>query len=106
MPKQEEFDNLVVTAGRNKYLDATLKTGLAAPLWFVGLVAGPTETDYLAADTMASHAGWLENSTNYSEATRPAWTPGAVAGGSVDNSAMKATCGRIELQVTHAGGSL
>jgi len=86
----DTYDNLVTTAGLNKYLDATLKTGLAAPLWYVGLITGPgAGNTYLAADTMAVHAGWAENTT-YSNATRPQWNPGAVAAGSVDNSASKA----------------
>ena len=38
---------------------------------------------------MASHAGWSE-STVYSNANRPTFTPGAVSGQSVDNSASKA----------------
>lgn len=87
---EEHFDNLVTTAGRNKYLDATLKTGLTSPTWYVGLVTGPGASNtYAAADTMASHAGWAENQ-NYSQANRPAFTPGTVASGSVDNSASKA----------------
>lgn len=86
----DDFENLVTTAGKNKYLDATLKTGLATPLWYVGLIIGPASGNtYAAGDTMASHAGWLE-SVQYSGSTRPAWTPGAVAAGSVDNSAAKA----------------
>ena len=151
----EEFDNRVSTVGLNKYLDATLKTGLASPAWYVGLV-GPTQTDgampgtavltsalgaftsadvgqpitvqgagpggadlnttvlsyqsatqitlnaaasasvtgkgYLIgcrlADTMASHAPWAEI-TPYS-GNRPAFTPGSIAAGSVDNSGSKA----------------
>jgi hypothetical protein len=86
---RDGFDNLVTTAGKNKYLDATLKTGLAAPAWYVGLVLGPGETDYAAGDTMGSHAGWSESST-YSQANRPAFTPGTISSGSVDNSASKA----------------
>jgi len=82
----EEFDNLVVTAGRNKYLDATLKTGLTTPLWYVGLKDTGTPDP---ADTMASHASWA-TITPYSNATDPAFTPGAISGGSVDNSAAKA----------------
>lgn len=85
----EEFDNLVVTAGLNKYLDATLKTGFAAPAWYVGLVDNTGFTGYAAGDTMASHTGWTE-ATPYSNATRPAFTPGTISGGSVDNSAAKA----------------
>lgn len=93
------FHNLVTTAGLNKYLDATLKTGLASPAWYVGLITGPAATAnpgspgnpnvYAAADTMGSHGGWAENTT-YSNLTRPAWTPGTIAAGSVDNSGSKA----------------
>jgi hypothetical protein len=99
---EERFKNLVVTAGRNKYLDATLKTGLAAPSWFVGLITGPgAGNTYAAADTMGSHAGWAED-TGYSNATRPAFTPGTIASGSVDNSAAKASFS-INATVTIAG---
>jgi hypothetical protein len=88
---REEFENLVVTVGRNKYLDATLKTGLAVPAWFVGLITGPGAGNvYVAGDTMAVHAGWTEFTT-YVSATRPSFTPGAIAAGSVDNSAAKAS---------------
>lgn len=87
---RDEFDNLVTTAGLNKYLDATLKTGLASPAWYVGLVTGPgSGTTFAAGDTMASHAGWTEN-TDYDEATRPALTLGSISAGSVNNSASKA----------------
>lgn len=82
----EEFDNLVVTAGCNKYLDATLKTGLASPAWYVGLKGSGTPN---AADTMSSHASW-STITPYSNANDPAWTPGTISAGSVDNSASKA----------------
>ena len=83
---KEGFENLVVTAGRDKYLDATLKTGLTTPLWYVGLKGTGA---IVAGDIMSSHAGWAEL-TPYSNATRPQWTPGAIASGSVDNSAAKA----------------
>lgn len=86
----DSFHNLVTTAGLNKYLDATLKTGSVSPAWFVGLITGPGGGNtYVLADTMAVHAGWAENTT-YSNGTRPAWTPGSIVAGSVDNSASKA----------------
>lgn len=97
----EEFDNLVVTAGLNKALDATLKTGLTTPAWYVGLKGAGTVA---AGDTMASHAGWAEV-TPYSDATRPAWTPGVISGGSVDNSASKAVF-NINASSTVAGAFL
>ena len=98
----DDFENLVVTTGLNKYLDATLKTGLASPTWYNGLVTGPgAGNTYALADTMASHAGWAE-ATGYSNANRPTWTPGAISGGSVDNSAAKAVF-NINANATIAG---
>lgn len=82
----ETFENLVVTAGLNALLTNTLKTIPGSVSWYVGLKGSGA---VVAADTMASHAGWAEL-TGYGNATRPAFTPGVVAGGSVDNSAAKA----------------
>jgi len=84
---EDSFENLVVTTGRNKYLDATLKTGLATPTWYVGL---KDSVSAVANDTMASHAGWSELSP-YSNANRPTYVLGTIASGSVDNSASKAS---------------
>lgn len=83
---QDGFENLVTIAGRNKYLDATLKTGSLSPSWFVGL---KDSVPAVAADTMSSHAGWL-TLVPYSNATNPTFVPGVIANGSVDNSASKA----------------
>lgn len=88
----DDSGNLVVTAGLNKLLDATFKTGLAAPAWYAGLV-GATHT-YAAGDILSSHAGWAENA--HYTGNRKALTLGAIAGGSVNNSASKA-------QLTMAG---
>lgn len=83
----EEFDNLVVNVGLNDSLDKHLKGAAYTAAWFVGLTdSTPTVA---AADTMASHAGWVEV-TAYDEATRPSLVLGAVAAQSVDNSAAKA----------------
>ena len=100
----EEFNNLVTTAGKNAYLDARLKTGLASPSHFVGLVDGGSAPTFVAADTMASHAGWTEN-VGYSQGTRVAWTPGTISAGSVDNSGSVATFS-INATVTLAGAFL
>lgn len=87
---KEDFHNLVVTVGLNKVLDAAFKTGLTTPAWYIGLVDNASFSAYAAGDIMSSHAGWIE-STIYSQATRVAWTPGSIAGGSVDNSGAVAT---------------
>ncbi len=164
--------NRVTTAGLNKLLDAAFKTGLAAPLWYVGLAgqsitdaaitastaaltsasnpwasgdagrniivrgAGASGNDLLTtisafgsagavtlganagttvtaaraiwearlADTMASHSPWSNiTATNTSNVTRPAFTPGAISGGSVDNSGSPAVF-NINTDNTFIGG--
>ena len=85
-----EYDNLVVTAGRNKILDAVFKSGLATPTWYVGLVDGASTPTFAAADTMSSHAGWTSN-TAFSQTVRPTFVPGTVSAGALDNSASKAS---------------
>src|SRR3954449_11408668 len=57
----DQFKNLMATTGLNKLLDATLKTGLTSPAWYIGLVDNASFSAFSAADTMASHAGWIES---------------------------------------------
>ena len=81
-------ENLVVDVGLNEFLQRIWKSSTFTASDFVGLTDGtPT---IAAADTMAVQAGWAEV-VPYSNATRPAFTPGTVATQSVDNSASKAT---------------
>ena len=74
----------------------TIATYVSAGNVTLGVNAGTTVSnapviwEARAADTLAAHAPWAENS-NYTNATRPAWTPGTIAAGSVDNSASQAT---------------
>ena len=87
----EDVDNLVTTAGVNKLLDTTFKTGLTTPAWYAGLIKGGVAPTFAVADTMAAHAGWTEIAgTDVSQANRQTWTPGTISGGSVDNSASQA----------------
>lgn len=83
----DEFDNLVVDAGLNDSLDKHLKGSSYTAAWYVGLTEGTPS--FAAADTAASHAGWVEE-TDYSEAVRQTLTLGTVSAKSVDNSASKA----------------
>jgi hypothetical protein len=95
----EEFDNIVVTAGLNDMLDKYFKGSSYTAAHYVGLTdSTPTVA---AADTMASHGGWVEI-TDYTQGTRPAFTPGTVSAGSVDNSASKAVS-TINASVTVGG---
>lgn len=84
---EETSHNLVVTTGLNDILDKYYKGSTYTAAHYVGLKLAGT---IAAGDTMSSHAGWSE-STSYSNANRPTFTPGTVSGGSVDNSASKAS---------------
>ena len=84
---RETIKNLVTTEGLNDILNKYLKGSTYTADWYVGLTDGtPTAA---AGDTLASHAGWVEV-TSYT-GNRQALTLGTVSGGSVDNTASKAT---------------
>ena len=60
----DSFHNLVMNAGLANMNGVYLGTGAQSPTWYLGLVTGPASgTTYAAADTLASHAGWTENTT-------------------------------------------
>lgn len=84
----ESFDNLVVTAGKNDLLDKYLSGSAYTAAWYMGLVDNTSWTGYNAADTLASHSGWLEiaTGTGYTAAgsstNRATMTWGGASGGS------------------------
>jgi hypothetical protein len=57
----DDFDNVVTTLGRNLALD-TFLAGAAYTVTgpYIGLISSTSWSAVNAADTMASHAGWLE----------------------------------------------
>jgi hypothetical protein len=85
--------NMLTTAGANKYLDSTIKTGVSSPTWFVSLLYGASAPTFAITDTLASN-GWSPSAevtgTQVTNATRPAFTPGTIAAGSVNDSASPA----------------
>lgn len=83
---RERFPNTVVTVGKNILLN-TLMTGSAYTVTgpYMGLITNTSFSAIAAADTMSSHAGWLE-STLYG-ATRPTCAWSAASGGSISLSA-------------------
>lgn len=84
---EETIENVVTDAGLNNLLDEFFKGSSYTAAWYVLLTDGtPTVA---AANTLASHAGWVEV-TDYA-GDRKALTLGTVASKSVDNSASKAT---------------
>lgn len=58
---RDTFDNVVTTVGKNLALDTYL-AGAAYTVTgpFMGLISSTSFSAVAAADTMASHAGWLE----------------------------------------------
>lgn len=93
--------NLVVDVGLEHILDILFVSATAqVDPWYVGLTDGtPTVA---AADTMSSHAGWVEV-TAYDEAARQAFVD-VRTGQSVDNSASKAAF-TIDTNSTTIGGA-
>lgn len=90
----EEIPNQVMAVGTTDLLGKYFEGSAYTAAFYVGLVDNTSFSAFAAADTMASHAGWLESAA-YSNATRPAWTGGGVtvvsgSQSSVDNSASKA----------------
>jgi hypothetical protein len=75
--KEHDFPNGVTTVGLNDLLDSAFANGTQRT-WYVGIINDAVIGDLAAADTMASHAGWSEDS-NYTEAARPAWITGDTA---------------------------
>lgn len=83
---EHEFDNVVCTIGKNLALDTYLAgSGYTVVGPYLGLISSVSYSAVAAADTMASHAGWLEaGTTNAPTYTSPrktaAWS--AASGGS------------------------
>lgn len=81
------IENLVTDAGEDHALESTLGAGTQITTWYLGLTdSAPTVAE---TDTMASHAGWVEDQ-NYTEGTRVTCSFGATSGQSIDNSASPA----------------
>jgi hypothetical protein len=63
---EETNPNLVVNEGLQDMNTKYFKGVTYTAAWFIGLVTGPgSGTTFAAADTLASHVGWTEN-TSYS----------------------------------------
>jgi hypothetical protein len=74
---EENAHNLVVNEGLQLMNDEFFTGSSYTAAWYLGLVTGPgSGNTYAAGDTMASHAGWPEN-TDYSELVRQTATFGS-----------------------------
>lgn len=95
----EEFDNMVVQAGKSDMLDKYFKGSAYTAAWYFGLVS--SATSYAPGDTLASHAGWTED-TNYSGSNRIAATFGSPSSASAGSSGIPGTAGTYQLATSSA----
>ena len=97
----DDFNNTIMTAGGNDLLDKYLAGSAYTAAWYMGLVSSTSYSAIAAADTSASHAGWLEagsaNQPTYSQGTRvaPSW--------SAASAKTKASSANIVFSITGTG---
>lgn len=81
---EEDVTNQVVDEGANSILGIMFHGDTQITTWYVGIVDNASFSAFSNSDTMGSHAGWIEF-TNYSEANRVTWSPGASSGRAITN---------------------
>lgn len=95
----DTYSNLVTTVGKNDFLDKYLSGSAYTAAWYLGLISLTSYTGVAVGDTMASHAGWVED-VGYSNSTRVAPSFGAASAGS---KATTATAFNINATTTIKG---
>lgn len=84
----EVVENLMPAEGRNHMLGVTFKGVAPSANWYLGVFENNSyPADDLKASTVVATLG---ESVAYTPNTRPAFTPGVVAAGAVDNTAARA----------------
>jgi hypothetical protein len=97
----DTIDNLITTAGKNLMLD-TLLAGSAYTVTgpYMGLISSTSYSALSAADTMTSHAGWLEAGN----ANAPTYTsPRKTCAWSAASAGAKALSAALTFPITGAG---
>jgi hypothetical protein len=96
----ENFDNLVTTVGKNSMLDNYLAASSFSNTLFMGLISSTSFTAVNAADTGASHAGWLEGGN----ANAPTYTaPRPTAAWASASAGAKALSAALSFAITGTG---
>jgi hypothetical protein len=80
-----DLDNAVTDVGLNAILDIMFHSATQITAWYIGLIDNASYTALALADTMASHAGWIEF-TDYSETYRQTWGAGAASSRSITDA--------------------
>lgn len=98
---REDFPNTVVTVGKNAMLDAALAgSGYTVTGPFMGLISLASFSAISAADTMSSHAGWLEAG----DANAPTYTaPRKTAAWNAAAAGSKALSAALSFAITSTG---
>jgi hypothetical protein len=78
---EDEFQNTVVTVGKNLILDSALSGTAYTATEYMGLINLTGFTGISAADTMTSHAGWVEWTALTTPNTRAATAWAAASAG-------------------------
>lgn len=105
---EDTIGNLVVAVGKQLMLDTLLSGSAYSATVRMGLVSGASSPTYAAADTQASHAGWLEsglaNAPTYS-GSRPTITFGSAtsSGTTPTNVTTKAGSAAVSFTFTGSG---
>lgn len=92
---QERFHNTVMTLGKNALENSGLAGSSYTAVCYMGLISGTSFSAISAADTMTSHAGWLEagnaNAPTYgTTGPRLTLTWAAAASGAISTSGTNA----------------
>jgi len=80
----------IVNEGINHILNTEFHAGSQETTWYIGLLYTQSAPPFNANDVMSSHEGWIEI-TDYDEAARQEFVEAGASGGSITNSANKAT---------------
>jgi hypothetical protein len=105
---EDTIGNLVMAVGKQLMLDTLLSGSSYSATVFMGLVSGASSPTYAAADTQASHAGWLEsglaNAPTYSGTRGTITFSSATSSGSTpSNVTTKAGTAAVSFTFTGAG---
>lgn len=95
---RDEAPNIIFDEAIGDILDVYFRNGVKKANWYIGLITSPAQL--LAADTMASHPGWVENQ-NYTGLTRGPAVFSAVAGKQINSVANKTV-----FTMSGAGGNI
>lgn len=89
----EVIENLITTVGKNHMLDNYLAASSFSNTLFMGLISSSSFSAVNAADTMSSHAGWLEGGNAHAPTYSGSRPTAAWSGASSGSKALSAALG-------------